>query len=118
MKTELLHVELSFSCKGTFHDVVTKPLSREGLEGPKRNFLWKGLKLFIPRGEKEKPHRTGHPRLTGPIRCGSPKLGLGSGVGLPGIQRNRFNPGQVRVLLFPYQKGQTTTATMIPGETI
>jgi len=41
--------------------------------------------------------------------------GLESGVGLPGINEYRFDPGQVRVL-FPDQKRQTTTATMIPGE--
>ena len=45
------------------------------------------------------------------------QVGLGSGVGLSGFDRKRPTPGQVRVLFFLRQKCQTTTATVIPGET-
>jgi hypothetical protein len=66
------------------------------------------------RGEELAPkkNRIGQaPRRSGLVPMRLAQVGLGSGVGLPGVSFDRYNPGQVRVQNFLNQKSQTTTAT-------
>ena len=48
----------------------------------------------------------------------SAQVGLGFGVGLSGTKQNLVDSWSGPRPNFPHQKRQTTTATLIPGETV
>lgn len=77
------------------------------------------FKRIAPTGfpQKEKPHRARSQDLRDRFRCGSPCGWAGNPAsGYLDMNIYRSIPGQVRVLFFPHQKRQTTTATLDPPE--